>query len=205
MIGSESGGSPLLDWIVLWRSGMEDHYTQQEATLLAAIWPHLSQALELNRCVNSVQLFTRDDSRRNALAIVDRRGEICLADPEFGMLVREEWAWWEGQSLPPRVAEALVVRGMPRFRGANVQFESNRSEELFVVRVRRLNPMDRLSERERDIALRYSEGASYKEIARELAIAPSTVRNRLQDVYRKVGVGDKAELATLIAGRRNVS
>ncbi len=106
--------------------------------------------------------------------------------------------------LPSEVHDALAVRGLSRYRGARIQFEARRSADLLVVRVRRLDPIDRLSDRERDVAVRFSAGASYKEIARELAIAPSTVRNRLQDVYRKVDVSDKAELATLIAGRRNI-
>lgn len=204
MVGSTSGGSPLLDWIVLWRRKRDAQYSLEEASLLSAIWPHLSQALEVNRRVNAIHLYAREESGRSALAIVDRQGEVCLAAPEFGALVREEWPCWEGPSLPPRAVEALAVRGLLVYRGGNVQFESQRSEELFVVRVRRLDPMDRLSDRERDVAVRFSAGASHKEIARALAIAPSTVRNRLQDVYRKVDVSDKAELATLIASHRNV-
>lgn len=203
MVGSASGGSPLLDWIVLWRRELDAQYSLNDARLLSAIWPHLSQALEVNRRVNAIYLYARDESGRSALAIVDRQGTVCLATPEFGALVREEWPWWEGPSLPPRAVEALTVRGLPVYRRENVQLESQRSEELFVVRVRRLDPIDRLSDRERDVAVRFSAGASHKEIARALAIAPSTVRNRLQDVYRKVGVGDKAELATLIASRKN--
>ncbi len=205
IVGSAFGGSPLLNWVVFWRRERDAQYSPYDAELLQLLWPHLSQACEINQRLELDQLRSRNGSRLNALAIVDRSGAAYLAGPEFEALVRTEWSWWERPRLPVEVHEALVVRGLPRYRGKQIQFDAHRSADLLVVRVRRLDPIDRLSDREKDVALRFSEGASYKEIARALAIAPSTVRNRLQDVYRKMGVGDKAELATLIAGRKNVS
>lgn len=52
----------------------------------------------------------------------------------------------------------------------------------------------RLSEREVTVAARYAEGETYKQIAANLYIAPSTVRNHLAAIYRKLGIRNKAEL-----------
>ena len=51
-----------------------------------------------------------------------------------------------------------------------------------------------LSTRELEIAEAYADGESYKEIARNLTIAPATVRTHLSTVYRKLGVASKTEL-----------
>ena len=51
-----------------------------------------------------------------------------------------------------------------------------------------------LSPRELQIAEAYAGGASYKVIARDLGIAPSTVRTHLGTIYRKVGVVTKIAL-----------
>ena len=51
-----------------------------------------------------------------------------------------------------------------------------------------------LSERERQVAERYVEGLSYKEIARALGIAPATVRTHANAVYRKLEVASRIEL-----------
>jgi adenylate cyclase len=51
-----------------------------------------------------------------------------------------------------------------------------------------------LSEREQEIAIAYAQGASYKEIARRLGIAPATVRAHLRTIYAKIGVSSKIEL-----------
>lgn len=42
-------------------------------------------------------------------------------------------------------------------------------------------------------------GASYKEIARRVTLAPATVRNVVQVTYRKLGINNKAQLARLMA------
>ncbi|MEM6900190.1 MAG: tetratricopeptide repeat protein [Pseudomonadota bacterium] len=51
-----------------------------------------------------------------------------------------------------------------------------------------------LTRRERQIALKYAEGHSYKGIAEGLGISPATVRTHLGAIYRKLGVSNKIEL-----------
>lgn len=61
----------------------------------------------------------------------------------------------------------------------------------------------KLSERELMIAERYAEGETYKRIAAVLHIAPSTVRNHLAAVYRKLDVSNKSALNRELATRRS--
>lgn len=58
-----------------------------------------------------------------------------------------------------------------------------------------------LSEREFAIAERYAAGETYKEIAAKLHIAPSTVRNHLAAVYRKLEVKNKPELIRALSAQ----
>jgi len=53
---------------------------------------------------------------------------------------------------------------------------------------------DILSPRERQVANAYANGASYREIAQDLFIAPGTVRTHLNAIYRKLAVSSKIEL-----------
>jgi len=53
---------------------------------------------------------------------------------------------------------------------------------------------EQLSERERQVAERYVEGLSHKEIARALGIAPATVRTHVNAVYRKLEVTSRIQL-----------
>jgi adenylate cyclase len=57
-----------------------------------------------------------------------------------------------------------------------------------------------LSRREITVAGHYAAGRSYKEIARELEIAPATVRNHIAAIYRKLEINNKAQLVHRLAG-----
>ena len=52
-----------------------------------------------------------------------------------------------------------------------------------------------LTPREKEVAQAYADGLSYKEIARDLGLSPTTVRSHLRSVYSKLGVTSKIELA----------
>ena len=54
-----------------------------------------------------------------------------------------------------------------------------------------------LSAREREIAMLYARGQTSREIADELCISPTTVRNHVATIYRKLGIGSKMELVKL--------
>lgn len=51
-----------------------------------------------------------------------------------------------------------------------------------------------LSPREREVAAAYAAGEGYKAIARNLGLAPATVRSHLLAIFRKLGVHNKIEL-----------
>ncbi len=89
------------------------------------------------------------------------------------------------------------------YKGARISVELRQAGDLFFLNARALSPLDRLPPRAREIAKHFARGLSHKEIARLLEISPATVRNHLQEVYRKLGVSDKAELATLLPSRSN--
>lgn len=57
-----------------------------------------------------------------------------------------------------------------------------------------------LSAREGEVARLYVDGLSYKEIARDLAISPATVRTHLNTIYRKLEVTSRIELLRRLNG-----
>ena len=60
-----------------------------------------------------------------------------------------------------------------------------------------------LSSREREIATLYASGRTSREIAEELCISPTTVRNHVGTIYRKLEIGNKAELVNLTGRASN--
>jgi two-component system response regulator DesR len=56
-----------------------------------------------------------------------------------------------------------------------------------------------LSPRERDILTRVAQGLRTTEIARELSLAPSTVKRHLSSAYSKLGVGSRKEALEVLS------
>lgn len=59
---------------------------------------------------------------------------------------------------------------------------------------------DRLSEREREVALNVAKGASNKEIAEQLDITERTVKAHLGAIFEKLGVRDRLQLSLRVNG-----
>ncbi len=51
----------------------------------------------------------------------------------------------------------------------------------------------KLSERESNVLLHLSKGLNYNQIAANLIISPNTVRRHIENIYKKLGVHNKAE------------
>lgn len=60
------------------------------------------------------------------------------------------------------------------------------------------NPLIELTDRERDIAVRVSRGASNKTIARDLEISERTVKAHLTSIFGKTGAKDRLQLALMV-------
>ncbi|MBU1237372.1 MAG: response regulator transcription factor [Gammaproteobacteria bacterium] len=60
-----------------------------------------------------------------------------------------------------------------------------------------------LTERERQVALAVAEGASNKEIARQLGITERTVKAHTGAIFEKLGVRDRMQLSLVVHGRRS--
>ena len=65
--------------------------------------------------------------------------------------------------------------------------------------------VETLSKREAEVAAAYADGASYKIIARDLGISPTTVRSHLRTVYSKLNVTSKIALAQTLADPSSTS
>lgn len=63
----------------------------------------------------------------------------------------------------------------------------------------RYAPPQPLSPREMEIAIAYAQGQSYKEVAQDLGLSPTTVRSHLSRTYQKLAIGDKGALATWLS------
>lgn len=101
----------------------------------------------------------------------------------------------------PAVLQAIesVVRNHGLWVGESLLTRLLRSLDGVPVPAREPSPaLEKLSEREREVALKVARGESNKEIARELGVAERTVKAHLSASFEKLGVRDRLQLALLL-------
>ncbi len=188
--------SPLGDLLVLWRHAANHPFNTAERLGMELLMPHLAQAYRVARLR---EMFGESPRLGAARGMVDARGILHEFTPGFIHALRAHWPGWQGSRLPAALLPGLR-KGLP-FQIGTDRVEVTRRGELFCLEVRAPGALDRLSPRERQIALRYAHGETHAAIARALALSPATVRNHLAHCYRKLAVANKAELAAQILHR----
>ncbi len=191
-------GSRLLNWVGLYRADPDRQFTGREERLCEALAPHLLTALGINRTICLEKLDASGDWRRPSFAMADRRGMLWYAEPDFNRLIGAEWPAWREPALPKPLVDGIKHAG--RFAGRTLVVTAAPLGRLLLLRARPLSAIDRLTRRERDVALAYSRGHSSKAVARQLGISPATVHHHLRIAYDKLGVDNKASLALLFTG-----
>lgn len=189
----------LYGWLSLFRADPDRHFSEGERRFFQALWPHLGDALTMSREAALARLGPPTQPSAPCLALVDGRGVIYQSHVAFARLLRQEWPQWAGERLPPELIAALGRGDRHTYRGARVAVTLHKVAGLFFASAKPLDALDRLSHRERAVALQFAHGRAHKEIARDAGVSPETVRTQIHHVYRKLGVRDKGELATLVA------
>lgn len=181
----------LSDHLSLYRGPGAPRFGALDRLLLDNLMPHLVAAVSVNQIRTLVAMRESLQSHALAMAVCDRHGVLHCAERGFVELLLTEWPQWTGPQLPAQASPQ-------GYAGARLVIESRIVGDLHLLTARRRGPMERLSGREREVALLFGEGRTYKEIARELDLAPNTVRHHIRSLYSKLGVNDKASVAHLL-------
>lgn len=190
--GHHERRSGLYSLVTLYRREAQARFTPLEKARQQHITFHLFNAASHSFFLHLLR-HTEHMAGRCA-AVIDRHGLYHEVQPRFHDILDEHYP-----DRPPGAALPfpLPAPGETITRGKLcVHCES--LGDLFVVQIWRAGPMDRLTSREREIVMAVSQGLSFKQAARKIGVAPSTVANHLYRVYRKLGVNSRTELATVV-------
>jgi DNA-binding CsgD family transcriptional regulator len=184
--------------ICLYRADPAAPFSERERAMQQALVPHLLALYDRSR----IQFLANRrrparERRGRPAAIVDGKGMLHSANPSFVKLLLAEWPEWHGPMVPRELLAGLgATRSATAFN--RIVAEVTPVNDVFLLNLREITVCDDLSQREWDVALAFGGGMSHKEVAQHLDIAPGTVRNHLSNVYAKLGVSNKAELAHVL-------
>ena len=195
--------SGLLNSMTLYRSDVRQRFDDDDAALMEAVFPHFRV---VDR-VSKMQRFKQDAGASAAtvggFAACNAAGELRYLDEAFKALLVQHWPAWRGPHLPTAFQTLLHRRGegvpMPGGLVASSQpyapGSGMGSEDGWLLHLRQGNVLDALPSRLRQVAQALLDGKSHKQIAKDLGLAPATVRNHMAKLNARLGVGSRAELA----------
>jgi len=187
-------------WLSLFRNDANDVYTASEAELLDSLFPHLMQALAINRKVY-LECLIGDESREKwTVAIADRFGVLYHADPGFIKVTQDDVGMPGHDRLPDSVLQA-VTGGTLHLTGKQSVIVGSLENDLLFLKARLKVPADMLSQREYTIAKMLAGGLSLKEIAQKLGRSPETIRTHGKSIYAKLGTNKVTQLPSLLSER----
>lgn len=191
----------LQDSILLCRSGAGMPFSENERLALESLVPHLIEAHRVSY-LSGMRSADAAGKPYQGAAAADLMGVLHAIDDDFLRIAQLEWPRWRGPILPESL-RAMLQEGTDTIFYDKTVIRYARVSDMFYLDIRTRTPVDDLSEREREIGHFFAKGETYKAIARNFDISPSTVRNHLSTIYRKLGIRSKAELVMLFSKSRD--
>ncbi len=185
----------LYSHIALYRNDREQPFSPKETELFGLITPHLPQASSHAFLLRS-RLIAENPTALVAVALCDKFGIIHDVAPEFSELMQTAYPGWRGPGLPAELAAAVYAEHCEQKLG-RLMVQVKPFAKLRLLLIRGLKKRDSLSDREQEVLERILKGLSYKEVARQLDIAASTVSTLVCRAYLKLGVNSRRELLKL--------
>ena len=184
--------------VSFYRADPAQPFTEAERLLKQNLMPHLIEVWSLNRFSFLHSSRTGSEKQNQARAICDRKGVIYNASANFAELMRLEWPDWQGPNLPDELLASASGAEQRHFSGHSAVATIKSLNDMLLLSLRSKSAVDRLSRRELEVARQFAKGLEFREIADQLNIAPTTVRNHLQAIYATLAVSNKVELARII-------
>ncbi|WP_298773784.1 LuxR C-terminal-related transcriptional regulator [uncultured Shewanella sp.] len=127
---------------------------------------------------------------QEALAICDKYGLFLEAEPRFIALLKQYYPEEALTHLPFEIHKHIELE-------QGLQMTSEVFGDLYCVALWETRPIDLLSPREQEVVNWVTKGLSFKEAAKKMGVAPSTVSNHLYKIYRKLNIASRTELAQI--------
>ncbi|MES0874550.1 helix-turn-helix transcriptional regulator [Sinimarinibacterium thermocellulolyticum] len=184
--------SGLYSLLTLYRRDREQRFSEIEKTTQKRLTFHLFNAASHAFFLHLAKTHAERPAGAGA-AVVDASGAYHEATVQFLDLLDERYPQRDPQRLPwpiPAAGQTAAER--------DLMVRCEPLGDLFLLTIWPAGPLDRLTSREREIVFCIAQGLSFKEAAKKIGVAPSTVANHLYRVYRKLGVYSRTELAALV-------
>ncbi len=184
--------SGIFTLLSLYRFHRAECFTVKEKQIQNRLLYHLLSAVS-HRQLLALNEKSTTEYQPTKSAICDGKGIYHCVDPSFLDIIDSYISQPTKQKFPFTINNNQRI-----FTEGNLQFEQQKLGDLYRLTVRVKNQLDQLSEREKQVVKGVCQGRTFKQIAQELTLSPSTVSNHLYRIYLKLGIHNRSELVALV-------
>jgi len=188
------GRSGIFTLLTLYRYDREHKFTKHEKKIQQQLLFHLLSAfthrqfLALKEPINIQQ----QSSQQDKYAICDNAGIYHAVEPGFLDIMEYHTGVQHHQEFP------FILEGEDKnYSKGKLHISQQKLGDLYRISLRLKNKLDDLSDREKQVVAGICQGSTFKQIAKNLGLSPSTVSNHLYRIYLKLGINSRSELVKL--------
>lgn len=187
--------SGIFTLLTLYRFDRSNMFSEREKQIQSRLLYHLLSAAS-HREMIALKENTIAQSNSSAVnhksALCNESGIYHCVESGFLDILEPQFDQESHQKFP-----IAIDKSKQSFAHGSLQFQQEKLGDLYRITVRNKNPLDKLSDREKQVVDGICQGSTFKEIARKLTLSPSTVSNHLYRVYLKLGVHSRSELVSI--------
>ncbi|MCO1335873.1 LuxR C-terminal-related transcriptional regulator [Microbulbifer sp. OS29] len=190
VLPDESTG--IVSLVSLYRFDRNRPFSQDDKQALQRIMHHLVSAASHAYFLHLNQ--QKQFGNKSAMAICDKHGLFFEVQPRFMEIINQYYPTASRGRLP-----FDIIEGQTSLLSDRLRINNNILGDLICVSIWETSPLDLLSARELEVVQAITRGLSFKQAARKIGVAPSTVSNHLYRVYRKLNISSRSELALIVS------
>ena len=190
--------SGIFTLLTLYRFDRNHSFTNKEKLQQNQLLFHLLKAashrqiIALSETDSSSEAKQLEEKKGVASALCDNHGIYHAVEASFLDLVKPLGDGNE-QALPFTLADKPS-----EFSIENLHVSVQKYADLFRLTLRSKSLIDDLTPREKQVVDGICQGSTFKQIAKQLEISPSTVSNHLYRIYDKLNINSRSELVALV-------
>ena len=187
-------------FMVMYRGTRQSSFSDEEAQLFRHLIKHIVQLWYFGLQTELSQKSGSDISRS---ALVRLDGQLLYAGPEICTFFKLQWADWDGMTLPQVLLKNLALLPQTvKLKLGSVSLTMH-GEHVLVTNLDAAHSTLKLSPREQRVAFLFASGLTYKQISKQLALSPATVRTYLRNAFIRLGVSNKTQLNKFLVSGSN--
>lgn len=184
--------------IVLFGPPGSPAFTAEQCDLIQAAFPHLRRTW--TECqVGALSHQTGGHTRPHVCRATTQGLLFTATQDDFAAMLQLEWPEWVGPQIPSALIDPATHGVKLTYTGRWIVVRTATAVDTAVIAVRKRSAIDGLTVREKVVAELCGLGLTYKEISACLAIAPSTARNHIAAIHKRLNVKRNSEIGRLLA------